>query len=99
MYTVANEEMGATTIGSWKLKMCGGTRRLLGYHTKCSGNESSSYQMWVSLDFAQKGPVSQFDLFRNVFNKGFYGVRFFEYSSDRESTAFMNFQYFLLNFK
>ena len=45
MYTVANEEMGATTIGSRKLKMCGGTRRLLGYHTKCSGNESSSYQM------------------------------------------------------
>ena len=45
MYTVANEEMGATTIGSRKLKMCGGKRRLLGYHKKCSGNESSSYQM------------------------------------------------------
>ena len=46
----------------------------------------------------QKVPARQFD-FWNFFNKGLYGVQFFEYSSYQKSTEFMNFQIFLFKFK
>ena len=49
----------------------------------------------VSIGFAQKGPVKEFD-FWNVFGEGFEGIRFFECSSYQEPTVFMNLQKFAL---
>ena len=49
----------------------------------------------VSIGFAQKGPVKEFD-FWNVFGEGFEGIQFFECSSYQEPTVFMNLQKFAL---
>ena len=57
-----------------------------------------SYQIWISVGFAQKGPVREFN-FWNIINKGLCGVQFFEWSSNREATVFINFQNFFLKFK
>ena len=51
--------------------------------------------MRISLGFPLQGPVNEFDSW-NVFNKGLYGVRFFECLNYQESSVFLNLQNYLL---
>ena len=54
------------------------------------GDGCLSYQIWISIGFAQKEPVKEFDLL-NVFNKGLHGVGLF--SDYEESTESMNLEH------
>ena len=65
------EEMGGATVDPSWFKSEGGQRN---YWNK---TQKFFKVMRISLGFPLQGPVNEFDSW-NVFNKGLYGVRFFE---------------------